>query len=184
MGLPIINTVDPKAHPDAVGQVLPAHQVRILDENEKEVGPSEVGNLAIKGPGMFEGYLKSPQSKAEILVNGFFLTGDLASRDEKGTITIRGRKKNVIIVHGNKVFPNEVEDVINSFPGIELSRVYGKTHPLTGEVVVAEITAETEISHEALIKHCRKSLSAYKVPQKIIQLEQIEMTASGKIRRA
>ncbi|MCV9387830.1 class I adenylate-forming enzyme family protein [Reichenbachiella ulvae] len=183
IGLPIINTVDPKAHPDAVGQVLPSYEVKILDEENAEVKSGETGRLAIKGPGMFEGYLKSPRQKNEILADGFFLTGDLASQDEKGTITIRGREKNVIIVHGNKVFPNEVEEVINQFPEIKLSKVFGQPHPLTGEVVVAEITAEEEISQEVLIKHCRQSLSPYKVPQKIIQLEQIEMTASGKIKR-
>lgn len=183
VGLPIINTMDSDKHPDAVGQALRDYEVLILDQDRKELPDGEVGLLGVKGPGMFDGYLKSPLPKSALLVNGFFMTGDLAVRDQSGTITIKGREKNVIIVHGNKVFPTEVEDVINRYPGIRQSRVFGQMHPLFGEVVMAEVVCEAEVDSAGLLRYCRQYLSAYKLPQKILRVEQIEMTASGKVKR-
>ncbi|UXP33041.1 acyl--CoA ligase [Reichenbachiella agarivorans] len=183
IGLPIVNKANAALYPDAVGLPLSAYEVKILDESGHELPPNSIGRLGIKGPGMFSGYLKSPRSKEELLESGFFMTGDLAVMDDSGIVTIKGRDKDVIIVHGNKAFPTEIEQVINTYPEIKMSRAFGQAHPLLGEIVVAEVIAAVPIESEKLIAHCRKQLSSFKVPQRIMQVERIEMTGSGKIKR-
>jgi acyl-CoA synthetase (AMP-forming)/AMP-acid ligase II len=185
VGLPIMNYKKSKENPGAVGYALPAFQVTIMDENLKTQPPSTIGMLAIQGPGMFDGYLKPFKPRAEVLKNGWFFTGDLASMNETGLIEIKGRSKNVINVSGNKVFPSEVEEVINLYDGITASKVYGRPHPLLGEMVAADVTLKSgfEMDVEKLINYCRINLSAFKVPQRINVVEKIEITASGKVKR-
>jgi len=113
------------------------------------------------------------------------MTGDLATKAEDGLITIRGREKSMINVSGNKVFPEEVEHVLNAHPSVKMSRVFGGKHPLLGEVVQAEIVPEGEVPEvEELIGFCRERLSTYKVPQRIQWVEEIAFTATGKIVRS
>lgn len=183
VGLPIINQEKPEEHPDAVGYALPAYQVGILDEQHLPLPDGKTGLLGIRGPGMFDGYLDPPTPREKVLKNGWFLTGDYAVRTAGGLITIKGRKKNVVNVSGNKVFPEEVQDVINTYEGITASKVYSKQHPLLGEVVAADVVLEEEnIDTEAIINHCRQYLSPYKVPQFVRAVEQLDMTASGKVK--
>jgi long-chain acyl-CoA synthetase len=185
IGLPIINTKKSKQSPEAVGNCLPAYTVGILDKNYNEVPKNNIGLLGIKGPGMFDGYLTPETKRQDTLVNNWFLTGDYAVRNNDGLITIKGREKNVINVSGNKVFPYEIEDIINAYPNILLSKAYSKKHPLLGEIVALDIVRDSnfEINKEELINHTRKLLSDYKVPQVINFVEKIEMTVSGKIKR-
>jgi long-chain acyl-CoA synthetase len=185
VGLPIINHKQSKENPGAVGYALPSFRVMIMDENFNALPPNALGLLAIQGPGLFDGYLKPFKPRSEVLKNDWFFTGDLASMNEAGLIEIKGRSKNVINVSGNKVFPNEVEEVINLYDGITASKVYGNPHPLLGEIVVADVTLHSgiELDIERLISYCRQHLSAFKVPQRIHVVEQIEMTGSGKVKR-
>jgi acyl-CoA synthetase (AMP-forming)/AMP-acid ligase II len=145
----------------------------------------QIGLLGIKGPGMFDGYLSPPVLKKDVLKNGWFMTGDYAVRKKDGLIIIKGREKNVINVSGNKVFPNEIEEIINTYKGVKNSKAFAKVHPLMGEVVAVEIEVEKnqEIDKEALIRYCRKELSAFKLPQFITIVDEIELTGSGKIKR-
>ena len=186
VGLPIINLQHSSDHPEAVGYALPAYTVRVVDETFQPVPVNEVGHLAIKGPGMFDGYLTPPTLRQDVLKEGWFMTGDLAAMTKEGLIEIKGRTKNVINVSGNKVFPDEVEVVINSFPGIENSKVYSHNHPLMGEIVAAEIVLydkNERFDSEELILHCRQHLSSFKVPQRITIVSDIALTGSGKIKR-
>lgn len=185
VGLPIINLKRSHENPEAVGFALPSFKIAIVDENQNGLPTNTIGNLAIQGPGIFDGYLKPYRTRTEVLKNGWFLTGDLASINEIGLIEIRGRTKDVINVSGNKVFPNEVEDVVNLYDGITGSRVYGKPHPLLGEMVVADVTVteHVDLDIEKLIDFCRQFLSSYKIPQRILIVERIEMTGSGKVKR-
>ncbi|HEY8934018.1 MAG TPA: class I adenylate-forming enzyme family protein [Cyclobacteriaceae bacterium] len=185
VGLPIINLQQSSEYPEAVGVALPAFTVSVLDDAYKTVPSGEIGHLAIKGPGMFDGYLSPPTTRDDVLKNGWFLTGDLATLSKDGLIEIKGRTKNVINVSGNKVFPNEVEEVINIYSHVINSKVYGQKHPLTGELVCADIMLSTnsDFDEEDLINHCRKVLSPFKIPQRINVVDHIEMTASGKIKR-
>lgn len=185
IGLPIINMLDAEDHPEAVGKCLSGYEVAILDNDLNPLPSGTSGLLAIKGPGMFDGYLSPPTMRSDVLKNGWFVTGDYASLSPDGIIEIKGREKSMINVSGNKVFPDEVEAVINSFPGISESKVTGISHPLFGEVVIAEVMLKpnSDLNEEELIQYCRKSLSAFKVPQKISVVDKIEMTDSGKIKR-
>lgn len=185
-GLPILNLHQSSEHPGAVGFGLPSFRVSILDESFRPLAPGQTGNLAIKGPGMFDGYLSPPTLRDEVLKEGWFLTGDLASMTCDGLIEIKGRTKNVINALGNKVFPNEVEEVINRFEGIINSKVYGQKHALLGEIVAADVIVkrDTFFDPEQLIQHCRQLLSPFKVPQRIRVVDHIDMTPSGKIMRS
>jgi len=184
IGLPIVNHRSASQHPEAVGHALPAYKVAILNENNEELPSGELGHLAIAGPGMFDGYLYPPTTRNENLNGEWFMTGDLAIKSEDGLITIKGREKSMINVSGNKVFPEEVEHVLNAHPAVKSSRVFGGKHPLLGEVVEAEIVLEdASLDTETLIRHCRGQLSTYKVPQRIRFVKRIEMTATGKMKR-
>lgn len=185
VGLPIINIDHADDHPEYVGRALSSYQIGILDQEYNTLPAGSTGLLGIKGPGMFDGYLSPPTPRADVLKNGWFVTGDLACQMSDGSIEIKGREKSMISVSGNKVFPDEVEAVINLFEGIQQSKVSGKPHPLFGEVVVADVVLETGavLDEEKLIGHCRRSLSAFKVPQQIRVVDSIEMTSSGKIKR-
>jgi long-chain acyl-CoA synthetase len=185
IGLPIINHKKSAEHPEAVGQALPDYQVEILDEENTILPFGKIGKLAIKGPGMFDGYLTPPRKKEEILNQGWFMTGDLASKTESGLITIEGREKSMINVSGNKVFPEEVEAVLNAHTSVKISKIFGNKHPLMGEIVEANVVLkqDTEPTPDELMTWCRQRLSAYKVPQVIHFVPSIEMTGSGKIIR-
>lgn len=185
IGLPIINHKKSADHPEAVGQALPDYQVELLDEENNILPFGKIGKLAIKGPGMFDGYLTPPKRKEEILNDGWFMTGDLASKTASGLITIEGREKSMINVSGNKVFPEEVEAVLNAHSAVEISKIIGNKHPLMGEIVEANVVLKpnNEATADLLITWCRQRLSAYKIPQVIRFVDSIEMTGSGKVKR-
>ena len=105
VGLPIANLEDAAEHPEAIGHPLPAYEVGVLDSQLRPVANGDSGQLALRGPGMFAGYLSPLRSRAEVLRDGWFLTGDLAHRNERGLLVLNGRSMSVINVAGHKVFP-------------------------------------------------------------------------------
>ena len=185
IGLPIINTKKTEQTPEAVGYALPAYEVGILDDELKPLPNNTIGQLAIKGKGMFDGYLSPSTKKENVLQQGWFLTGDYALREDNGLIIIKGRIKSVINVSGNKVFPNEIENIVNTYPNIIQSKAYSKLHPLLGEVVALDIIIKpnSSIDKEQLRNFCKNYLSTFKLPQYINVVDKIEMTDSGKIKR-
>lgn len=184
IGLPIINHLNPEQNPEAVGYALTAYQVDILNDNNEVLPSGEIGHLAISGPGMFDGYLSPPTKREEVLNGSWFMTGDLASKDADGLITVRGRKKSMINVSGNKVFPEEVEHVLNAHPDVKECRVFGAKHVLLGEVVQAEVVAANwREDAEILIRFCREKLSTYKIPQRISFVNELQRTETGKLKR-
>lgn len=184
IGLPIVNQQKARENPEAVGHALPAYEVAIMDHEGNQLPPNELGQLAIAGPGMFDGYLSPPTKREEILIGKWFMTGDLAIKSPEGLITIKGREKAMINVSGNKVFPEEVEALLNNHPAVKTCRVFGGKHPLLGEVVEAEVVPEGSApAVEDLIRFCRESLSTYKVPQRLRFVDSIATTKTGKIIR-
>jgi len=182
IGLPVINVGG--ASTKSIGVASPGFEVEILDDEYQLLGAEEVGHLVMRGPGMFDAYMNPAIARNEVLVEGWFFTGDLASKNSRGEITVEGREKSMINVAGNKVFPEEVEEVIAMFPGVKASHVYGEVHPMMGEIVVAEVQMLSEdIKAKEVRDHCRKNLSVYKVPQQIHLVDKIVMTDSGKIKR-
>ncbi len=186
IGLPILNHYHPEAHPDSVGKALPDYQVDILDEDFQPVADGEIGQLGIKGPGMFDAYLSPPILREEVLKNGYFITADYAVKNADGIITIAGRKKSMINVSGNKVFPEEIESILESIKEISQARVSGAAHPLFGTILQAELILHDgcSIDIEAVLTYCRKRLSSFKVPQRVHIVDSLPMTGSGKLSRA
>jgi acyl-CoA synthetase (AMP-forming)/AMP-acid ligase II len=159
-------------------------EAKIVDDKMQPLADGQTGQLALRGPGMFSGYLNPPRSRAEILHDGWFLTGDLAHRDSGGRIVLDGRTSSVIHVAGHKVFPEEVAAVLDHHPAVLRSRVSAKAHPQMGEAIHAEVQlrpGQTATS-EDIIAFCRKRLSAQKVPASLEIVAEIKTTTSGKVR--
>ncbi|MCW1914444.1 AMP-binding protein [Luteolibacter sp. GHJ8] len=184
VGLSVLNLDSASAKPEAIGKPMPAYEVALLDENGTRVPDGESGEFHIRGPGLLDAYLVpwDPQP----LKGDWFGSGDLVRRDADGDLFLMGRKKSVINVAGMKVFPEEVERVLNGHPAVKRSRVLGRSHPQMGQVPIAEIipvnVEETPKAVE-LQRFCKAVLSAYKVPMQFKVVESLPMTASGKLRR-
>ena len=185
VGLPIMNIEEAAEHPEAIGRPLPGFEAALLDETLKPVAEGETGHLALRGPGMFAGYLSPPRRRDEILRDGWFLTGDVAHRDSAGRIVLDGRTSSVIHVAGLKVFPEEVAAVLDQHPAVLRSRVTTRPHPQTGEVVHAEVQLRGSgpaATREEILTFCRHRLSNYKVPTSLEMVAELNLTSSGKVR--
>ena len=181
-GLPFINLSSDKSRRNSVGKALPGYEVQIVNKDK-----DGVGQIHIKGKGMLDAYFSPWQNRENILdADGWFHTGDLGRIDEEGYLTIEGRDKDVINFAGMKVFPHEVESVLNQFPGISESCVYGKDHGQYGQLPVAKVVLKEPaigVSMEDLRRFCYQRLSKYKVPKDFECVPAIPKTGSGKIRR-
>lgn len=184
VGLPIMNVAEAAEHPEAIGRPVPSFEAKIVHDGMLPVAEGETGQLALRGPGMFSGYLNPPRLREEIMQDGWFLTGDLAHRDSHGLIVLDGRTSSVIHVAGHKVFPEEVAAVLDAHPMILRSRVFGQPHPQWGEAVHAEVQLRngTPLAVEEVLTFCRKRLSSQKVPVSVEFVPEIAMTSSGKVR--
>ena len=185
VGLPIANLEAAAEHPEAVGRPLPAYEAAILDRRFVPVTNGDTGQLALRGPGMFAGYLRPPKPSPEVLRDGWFLTGDLAHTDHGGLIVLDGRSNSVINVAGHKVFPEEVAAVLDTHPAVWRSRVTPRLHPQLGEVVHAQVQLRQPGSMpnpEQILEFCRRRLTNYKVPASIELVGEVEVTPSGKVR--
>jgi acyl-coenzyme A synthetase/AMP-(fatty) acid ligase len=185
VGVPLMNLQDPAEHPEAVGRPLPGYEAAILDDQFQPAADGQTGQLGLRGPGMFAGYLNPRRPREEALCHGWFLTGDLAHRDDAGRIVIDGRLKTVIDVAGHKVFPEEVAGVLDQHPAVLRSRVFTKPHPQFGEVVHAEVQlrdGNSQARCEEILAFCRKRLSSHKVPTTLVVVGEIPLTSSGKVR--
>jgi acyl-coenzyme A synthetase/AMP-(fatty) acid ligase len=185
IGLPILNYTKSAKHPEAVGYAQPGYTVDILDENNNPLPNGSIGNLGIKGPGMFDAYLLPPTLSKDVLQNGYFLTADYASKADDGLIKIEGRSKSVINISGLKVFPEEVEAVLEMIPEIKQARISSSPHPLLGQIIEAEVVLKegAKIDVEDILTYCKKRLSAFKAPQRLKIVDSLPMTGSGKLQR-
>jgi long-chain acyl-CoA synthetase len=185
IGLPILNFIKSAEHPDAVGYALPGYTVDILDDDHNPLPDGSIGHLAIKGAGMFDAYLLPPTLLKDVLKNGYFLTADYASRTADGLIKVEGRSKSVINVSGLKVFPEEVEAVLEMIPEIKQARISSSPHPLTGQIIEGEIVLHegATIDLEDVLTYCKKRLSSFKAPQRLKIVDSLPMTSSGKLQR-
>ena len=185
VGLPIMNIAEAAEHPEAIGRPVPGFDAMIVNEAMKQLPDGETGQLALRGPGMFSGYLNPPRLREEILHDGWFLTGDLAHRDGGGRIVLDGRTSSVIHIAGHKVFPEEIAGVLDQHPAVLRSRVFSRPHPQFGEAICAEVQLRNGSSpntSEEILAFCRRQLSSHKVPTSLEFVAEISMTASGKVR--
>jgi long-chain acyl-CoA synthetase len=168
----------------SVGIPVPGLDVRIVDDNDVEQPIGSPGELLFKGPTIMKGYLSRPEATEEALKNGWLYSGDIAVMDEDGFLEIVDRKKDMILVSGFNVSPNEIEDVIAKFDGVIEVGVIGIPDERSSEVPMAFLVATSpKVTEEAIIAHCRESLTNYKVPKRIVIVDEIPKSPVGKVLR-
>lgn len=178
-----ISLEDAARAPGSVGVPVHHEEVRLVDEAGEDVPEGEVGEILLRGPHMCAGYWRRPDATAEAIRGGWFHTGDLARRDDRGHYSIVGRRKEMFISGGENVYPAEVERVLLQYPGVRQAAVVGIPHARWGEVGRAFLVAEPGAapSEEQLVEHCRARLARYKVPKRFDVVGELPLTASGKI---
>ncbi|MCX7156366.1 MAG: AMP-binding protein [Rhodocyclales bacterium] len=182
----ISNALNIKDWTGTIGLPVPSTEVAMLDEAGAEMPLGEVGEICIRGPQVTRGYWNRPDETAKVFTaDGWFRTGDMGFMNEKGYVKITDRKKDMVLVSGFNVYPNEVEDVIMTHPGVLEVAVIGAPDERSGEVVKAVVVKkDPALTAEELIAHCQKHLTGYKVP-KIVEFrtEPLPKTNVGKILR-
>ena len=180
---------NPVTIPEWSGQIgvpLPSTEAAILDDDGKSLALGQVGEICLRGPQVMRGYWRRPDETAKVLsADGWLRTGDMGVMDERGSVRITDRKKDMIVVSGFKVFPNEVEDVLALHPGVLEAGVIGMPDERCGEAVKAVVVRKDPALTEAeLLAHCRQHLTGYKLPRVIeFRSEPLPKTNIGKILR-
>ena len=179
------NTVIPMGSDkiESIGRPAPWIEIKLLGEDNKEVAQGEIGEIAIKSWVVMEGYYKDPALTNEVIVDGWFHTGDLGRRDAEGLYYIVGRKKDMIKVSGQLVFPAEVEEVIHKHPLVKEAAVIGLPDPLRGESVRAFVVLKDHqsITELELRQFCREHIAHFKLPHEFRFVDGLPKTNSGKV---
>ncbi|HMR31754.1 MAG TPA: AMP-binding protein [Geminicoccaceae bacterium] len=179
------NPLHGERRPGSVGLPFPGSAVRIVDSEDRELPPGEIGAVLVKGPNVFSGYWKMPEkNREEFTADGWFRTGDLGSLGEDGYLTLAGRAKDLVITGGLNVYPPEVEAVIDAMPGVVESAVVALPHRDLGEAVTAVVKATTGGPDEArVIAHCKARLAGFKVPKRVVVVDDLPRNAMGKVQK-
>ncbi|MGB0127422.1 MAG: AMP-binding protein [Rhodocyclaceae bacterium] len=180
-----INPLDLPLFNGSIGLPVSSTDVSIRDEAGTELGVGKAGELCIRGPQVMAGYFNRPDETAKVMCSdGFLRTGDVAMVDEEGFVRIVDRKKDMILVSGFNVYPNEVEDVVAQHPDVVEVAAVGVPDDRSGEAVkIYVVRRDSSLTAEALIAHCRESLTAYKVPRYVEFRRELPKTNVGKILR-
>ncbi len=196
---PITNWSTPDRYRQhAVGPAIPGVKIVIADTDDQILPPNEEGEILIAGPNIMQGYYHLPEQTDEVFVDlethddqgnptrlKFFRTGDMGRLDDEGYLFITGRKKEMLIIAGENVFPREIEEVLNRHESVRDSAVIGKQDGLRGEVPIAfvELAEGAAFDEKALRAWCRDNLAQFKVPREIRCIEQLPRNPTGKILR-
>ena len=170
----------------SIGLPIPSTQVAILDDNGQELAAGEVGEICVRGPQVMPRYWNRPEETAKVFTSdGWLRTGDLGSMDERGFFRITDRKKDMIVVSGFKVFPNQIEDAVALHPGVAEVAAIGEPDERSGEVVkIVVVKADPALTEQALLDHCRQHLTGYKMPRIVeFRSEPLPKSTIGKILR-
>ncbi len=180
LGLVSVNTADATGRWNSVGRPHAPFEVQILAPDA-----DGCGDLAVRGPGMCDAYAAPWWPRERFAPDGWFRTGDIARLDDDGFLFLLSRKKAVINLGGRKVFPEEIEAVLNRHPAVRESRAYGRAHPHLGEVIEAELVLEEGATDlDDVRAFCREHLASYKIPARLYVVAALPRTAvTGKIRR-
>jgi long-chain acyl-CoA synthetase len=180
LGLVCVND-DPTARADSVGRPQPDYAVHIRNPDREGYG-----EIVFAGPGFFDAYDNPWTPREQLMPDGWFATGDIGRVDAQGYLFLAGRKVAVINLAGRKVFPEEIETVLNRHPDVRESRVFGATHPHLGETVEAEIVLhQPDAGLDSVRAFCREQLASYKIPTRFTIVNALPRTpVTGKIRRA
>ena len=182
---PVIS-FNPSGHQQlgTIGIPTPNTSVRIVDEEGKVLGFNEAGELEVKGPQVMKGYWNRPEDTAKTIdKDGFLKTGDIAVLQEDGYLNIVDRKKDMIVVSGFNVYPNEIEEILTQHPKVVECAAVGVPSEKTGEAVKVFVVGKDNPTEEELIEFCRKELTAYKVPKLFEFRDELPKTNVGKVLR-
>ena len=189
-GMNTSNPLKGERRPGTVGPALPGVTVRVADEAGAAVAIGETGDLQVKGPNVFPGYWRMPERTAEdFSANGFFNTGDKATIDADGYVSIVGRAKDMVITGGLNVYPKEIELVIDDMKGVKESAVIGVPHADFGEAVIAVIVPDSADldtgvpTAEEIITHCKTQLADFKAPKRVEVIDTLPRNAMGKVQK-
>ncbi|HKV11760.1 MAG TPA: AMP-binding protein [Thermoanaerobaculia bacterium] len=184
-GMNLSNPYAGPRRPGTVGTPLPGVSIRIVDLEDRDVPPGETGELLVRGGNVFEGYWQAPEkTAASFLQGGWFRTGDLARRDpETGSVTLLGRRHELIISGGFNIYPREVEEVLATLPGVREAAVVGRAHPDWGEVPVAFLVVEKPLDPAGIVAACKGQMAGFKVPREIRFVDSLPRYALGKVQK-
>ncbi|MBP6898525.1 MAG: long-chain-fatty-acid--CoA ligase [Burkholderiaceae bacterium] len=179
------NPVDTTAYSGTIGLPMPGTELALLDDDGREVGAGQAGEIAIRGPQVMAGYWQRPDETAKVMTaDGFFRTGDVGMVDERGYFRIVDRKKDMILVSGFNVYPNEVEDVLSQMPGVLECAAVGVADAKAGEAVKVVIVKKDPALTEADVRaYCEANLTGYKRPKLVEFRTDLPKTTVGKILR-
>ncbi|MGX5202200.1 long-chain-fatty-acid--CoA ligase FadD [Aliikangiella sp. IMCC44632] len=179
-----INPMNLKAYNGTIGLPICSTEVSIRNEQGEEVGLNEPGELWVKGPQVMQGYLDRPEETAKVLKDGWFATGDVAQMNEKGFCKIVDRKKDMILVSGFNVYPNEIEDVVVAHPKVLEAAAIGIPSKSSGEVVkVFIVKKDDSLTESEILDYCKENLTGYKRPKVVEFRDDLPKSNVGKILR-
>ncbi|MBC7106756.1 MAG: long-chain-fatty-acid--CoA ligase, partial [Firmicutes bacterium] len=167
----------------SAGRPMIGVEVRIVDDKGEELPTGQIGEIAVRGANVMKGYWKQPELTAEVLRDGWYLTGDMGRADELGYIYIVDRKKDMIISGGENIYPKEVEDVLFMHPAVADAAVIGVPDERWGEAVKALVIVKpgAQVTEEELIEHCKRHLASYKKPQSVEFMGEFPRSTAGKV---
>jgi malonyl-CoA/methylmalonyl-CoA synthetase len=166
-----------------VGLPLPGVSVRLLDNSGDAVKEGETGELYLRGPNVFSGYWRREEATRSAFVNGFFRTGDLATRSRDGYYTLCGRKSDLIISGGFNIYPREIEEFLQEQPEIAEAAVIGVDDPVRGEVAMAYVVVLDGFDAQVIEDRCRSQLASFKVPRSFAVVDALPRNALGKVQK-
>ncbi|WP_339387332.1 long-chain-fatty-acid--CoA ligase FadD [Vibrio caribbeanicus] len=180
-----VNPYDLEKYNGAIGLPVPSTEVRIVDDEGHPLPTTEVGELQVKGPQVMQGYWQRPEATKEVInPEGWLSTGDIVKFDQDGLIHIVDRKKDMILVSGFNVYPNEIEDVVALHNKVLEVAAIGQPNEASGEIVkIYVVKQDSSLTKEELIAHCREHLTGYKVPKLVEFRDELPKTNVGKILR-
>ena len=181
------NPIDQPLRPGSIGVPVPGTDVVLVDEDGKPVATGEPGELLVRGPQVMMGYWRRPDETDKVLQNGWLMTGDVAVMEPDGYFRIVDRKKDMVLVSGFNVYPNEIEDCLAKLDSVLEAAVVGTPDVATGEAVRAYVVQNPDVpeqvTRDAVIAHCRTYLAPYKVPKSVIIRDDLPKSPVGKILR-
>jgi acyl-CoA synthetase (AMP-forming)/AMP-acid ligase II len=179
----ILKAKDSLKKKECVGPAVPFLEVRIVDDQDRDLPVGEVGELICRGPNVMKGYYKDEEATREALRGGWLHTGDLARLDEEGFVYIVDREKDMIVSGGENIYPREIEEILYSHPKIEDAAIVGTPDPLWGESVRAIIVLKRgeTMTEEEVIEYCKGHLASYKKPKSVAFVESLPRNPSGKV---
>jgi long-chain acyl-CoA synthetase len=180
-----VNPLDRKEYTGAIGIPIPSTEVSIQTDDGKQFALGEVGEICVRGPQVMRGYWNRPEeTETAISKDGWFRTGDMGRMDENGYVFIEDRKKDMVLVSGFNVYPNEIESVVVSHSGVLEAAAIGVPDAKSGEAVkLFVVRRDPELTAERIIEHCRKNLAGYKIPRHVEFRDELPKTNVGKILR-